>query len=94
MIYYNIPYEFCNYLQRLSYEVQAYQDMLSFMLSKKMEKELFEEYNKEYLNIFLEYSLAKSELEKQLKENFPNLKNFTWVVDFIKQICEVTIIED
>ena len=82
-----ISEDLCNYIERLHYETNALQDLLSRM--KNFEDSNTNEYwlNK-YVEVYKEYNLAKQELEKEYILPVYGDK-CSWNLDFID--CEVII---
>ena len=83
-----IPKEQSNYLEMLTYEVQCYQDLLTFMTTHGMDKNISQEYYEKYQNYYIELTLAKSQLEAYLKTKV-NEPIINWSLDFFSS--EVTI---
>lgn len=72
-------------LSRLSVEVEARKNLISFMIASQMDISTpqFEKYQQEYLEYFAEYSMAKNVLENFIKESLsPSEKLISWALDF------------
>lgn len=82
-----ISEDLCNYIERLHYETNALQDLISRM--KNFEDDEVNEYwlNK-YVEVYKEYNLAKQELEKEYIIPIYDDK-YSWNLDF--DSCEVSI---
>ena len=82
-----ISEDLCNYIERLHYETNALQDLISRM--KNFEDNDINEYwlNK-YFEVYKEYNLAKQELEKVYITPIYGDK-CSWNLDF--DSCEVSI---
>lgn len=83
-----IPEDFILYLERLNYEVNSYQSLLTYAINNDLyNTATFEEYNKKYIEAFIEYDLAKEEL----KANFipKELNNYIWEVSFVENILYI-----
>lgn len=77
---------FSDYLEKLTYEVGARKDLLSFMIESKMNSELFNEYHDEYLEIYAEYQIAKQKLEEEyIKPFMEDGKVYDWDLNFHKK---------
>ncbi len=79
-----------NYLEGLSYEVDAHKDLLSFMARTgiKPDNEVFQAYHEEYVKFFGQYEAAKKEFAQQYV--FPAAGGrVDWSLDFSTH--EVTI---
>lgn len=83
--------KFSEYIEKLQYEVSAYQDLLVFSMRQNLDKEIYDKYNQDYKDIFVEFSLAKNRLEKEIiQKQYPELKNYTWNLNYLTYECEVT----
>ena len=69
-----IPKEQSNYLEMLTYEVQCYQDLLTFMTNHGISKDISQDY-------YIELTLAKVQLEAYLKTQI-NEPLINWSLDF------------
>ena len=76
-----IPKEQSNYLEMLTYEVQCYQDLLTFMASHNVNKNISQEYFDKYQNYYIELTLAKAQLEAYLKTQIDE-PLINWSLDF------------
>ena len=76
-----IPKTQSEYLEMLTYEVQCYQDLLTFMASHNIDKNISQEYFDKYQNYYIELALAKVQLEAYLKTQI-NEPLINWSLDF------------
>ena len=83
-----IPKEQSNYLEMLTYEVQCYQDLLTFMASHNIDKNISQNYYEKYQNYYVDLALAKAQLESYLKTQI-NEPLINWSLDFFT--AEVSI---
>ena len=84
-----ISEEFRNYLERLNYEKNSRLNLITFMLDTSLDnKDMFNKLQIEYLEAYVQYELAKKELEQYYI--YPKCKIFkSWNLDFLSR--EVTI---
>lgn len=76
-----------NYIERLHYETNALQDLISRMKNSE-DEEINEYWLNKYLEVYKEYSLAKQQLEKEYIIPYYGEKA-VWNLDF--ELCEVSI---
>ena len=76
-----IPKEQSNYLEMLTYEVQCYQDLLTFMANHGINKDISQDYFEKYQDYYIELTLAKVQLEAYLKTQI-NEPLINWSLDF------------
>ena len=76
-----IPKEQSNYLEMLTYEVQCYQDLLTFMTNNGISKDISQDYFEKYQDYYIELTLAKVQLEAYLKTQI-NEPLINWSLDF------------
>lgn len=76
-----IPKEQSNYLEMLTYEVQCYQDLLTFMTNHGINKDISQDYFEKYQDYYIELTLAKVQLEAYLKTQI-NEPLINWSLDF------------
>ena len=76
-----IPKEQSNYLEMLTYEVQCYQDLLTFMTNHGISKYISQDYFEKYQDYYIELTLAKVQLEAYLKTQI-NEPLINWSLDF------------
>lgn len=82
-----ISEELSNYIERLHYETNALQDLISRMKNSE-DEELNNFWLNKYFDTYKEYNLAKQEMEKQyIVPDFG--KKVNWNLDF--DTCEVSI---
>ena len=88
----SIPEDVCSYLEFLTYETNALQDLLVRMslFENDVKTELKNYWTDKYLDTYTEYMMAKNQLEKEyirptLKEN----ESVNWNLNF--DSCEVVI---
>lgn len=83
-----VPEKMRDYLERLSYEVDARKDLLAFLVEREQDgSDSFKRYHKEYVDLRAEYEMAK----KKLADRFvsPDYPDSTWKLDF--STCVLTI---
>ena len=76
-----IPKEQSNYLEMLTYEVNCYQDLLTFMVLHDIDKSIQKEYFEKYQDYYIELTLAKAQLEAYLKTQIDE-PLINWSLDF------------
>lgn len=76
-----IPKEQSNYLEMLTYEVNCYQDLLTFMTLHDFNKSIQKEYFEKYQDYYIELSIAKTQLENYLRTQINEPLN-NWSLDF------------
>lgn len=76
-----IPKEQSNYLEMLTYEVQCYQDLLTFMTNHGISKDISQDYFEKYQDYYIELTLAKVQLEAYLKTQIDE-PLINWSLDF------------
>lgn len=76
-----IPKEQSDYLEMLTYEVNCYQDLLTFMALHDIDKSIQKEYFEKYQDYYIELALAKSQLESYLKTKIDK-PLINWSLDF------------
>lgn len=82
-----ISEELSNYIERLHYETNALQELISKMKNSE-DEDLNNFWINKYFDTYKEYNLAKQEMEKQyIVPNFG--KKVNWNLDFDN--CEVSI---
>lgn len=82
-----ITEDLSNYLERLNYEVNSHKDLIAYgYLLGLNEDTNFKEYIDEYRDYYIEFEMAKKELE-----NIYNIKNRKWTLDYAS--CILTIEE-
>ena len=69
-----IPKEQSNYLEMLTYEVQCYQDLLTFMTNHGISKDISQDYFEKYQDYYIE---LEAYLKTQINEPLIN-----WSLDF------------
>lgn len=86
-----ISEQFRDYLEGLNYEKTARANLITFMLDNNMNnKEMFEKINTEYLEYFIQFELAKKQLEEiYITPVYKTVSN--WDLDYRSK--EVTIYE-
>ena len=84
-----IPKKFTNYIEKLSFEVSARLNLITFMLLDNIDNiEMFKKIQSEYQEFFIQFQLAKSLLEETyIKPNFKNI--LSWELDY--ELSEVII---
>jgi hypothetical protein len=86
-----ISERFRDYIEGLSFEKTARANLITFMLDNNMDnKEMFEKINTEYLEYYIQFELAKKQLEEiYLASAYKTIPN--WSLDYHSK--EVTIYE-
>lgn len=72
-------------MQKLDLEMSSRKELIAFMLANSMNtnSEQFKEYENEYQKFFLEYSLRKSEIEKEyVLPNLTENQYANWTLDY------------
>lgn len=89
-----IPEDVRDRIQALQYETDSRKDLLGFMVANDyaIAGESFSTYHEEYQNYFVQYSIAKEEMQKQYLEPAVDGKLLNWNLDF--STCEVTCTYD
>ena len=76
-----VPVGLRDYLERLSYEVDARKDLLAFLLERGQEEsDSFRRYHREYVDLRAQYELAKKELADRFVA--PEHPEGVWRLDF------------
>ena len=87
-----VPQEISEYLEFLSYETNALQDLLVRMsfFDTDIKTELQNYWTDRYINTYTEYELAKKELEKEyIQSQLDDNECVDWKLNF--DSCEVVI---
>lgn len=83
-----ISEDLCTYIERLHYETNALQDLITRIKNNNDGEELNTFWLDQYFETYKEYVLAKQELSREYVEPVYGEKA-RWVLDF--DTCEVTI---
>lgn len=91
----NINDELVNYLEKLSYEVNARERIVKTMLADTaytdlMKNENFIKYQQRYELSFFEYELAKQEIQELIPEHLRAKHQLAWNIDFRTSILWIT----
>lgn len=80
-----------NYVEALQYDVEGLRQLMTQLHPAETSQDILEYWKNAYLAKFQEYTLAKQEIEKAVRESgvIDNSKPFSWSLDF--GTCEVTI---
>lgn len=82
-------------LSRLSIEVEARKELISFMLTNNMDcgTSQFLKYQKEYLDFFTKYQAKKQEFEMNIRTSIleKNEKLISWNLDFNTRELTLTV---
>lgn len=94
-----IKEELFNLIDRLNYEVISNSNVIATLIENSQDKEilegdLFQKYNKEYISSYVEYDLAKQQINKFLLERFPgNDSQIDWNLDFFTGELELDVVK-
>ena len=84
-----IPYETNIYIQRLFYEVNAYQEILAYLVNECKSKEYFEDYLKDSVKRKMELELAKTNVFNEYMPFDKNIIKYWFDFDEDSIIYEV-----
>lgn len=86
-----IDQELSNYIESLQYDVEGLRQLMTQLHPAETSDDILEYWKNAYLAKFQEYTLAKNEIEKNIRESgvVENGKPFSWSLDFTTR--EVTI---
>ena len=79
-----IDNELCNYIEATQYDLEGIKQLLLSIDLQGTSKDIIDYWKDNYLTKFKEYTLAKQEIEKVIKESgvVDASKGFSWNLDF------------